>query len=83
MAGFVLGTFLIAGEIAALRKRGARLAVWYRRQSGHPARRIAALVGIAAFLLIQPVVVAALIAAALGQIDANFQAHLLREITPR
>lgn len=83
MAGFVLGTFLITGEIAALRKQAPGLAAWFKRQSGHKARRIAAIVGIAAFFLIQPVIVAVLIAAALGQIDANFPAYLLREIMPR
>ena len=83
MAGFVLGTFLITGEIAALRKQAPRLAAWFRHQSGHKVIRIAAIVGIAAFFLIQPVIVAVLIAAALGQIDANFPVRLLNEIMRR
>lgn len=85
MAGFVLAAFLIAAELAALRKRlaGMAAALENMRRSGQHFKRIAAICGIAAFFLIQPVVVALLVAAALGQLDTNFSAHLLREIAPR
>lgn len=85
MAGFVLAAFLIAAELAALRKRlaGVAAALENMRRSGRHVKRIAAICGIAAFFLIQPVVVALLVAAALGQLDTNFSAHLLREISPR
>ena len=79
MAGCVLGFFLIVGEIALLRKRALAIQSYLgrMRQSGKRAKFIAVVSGIAAFFLIQPVVVGLLVVLAVNNLDPHFAANLL------
>lgn len=74
MAGIVLSLFMIVGEIAAMRKRvkNIRARLFRMYQSGRILRLIAELSAIAAFFLIQPVIVAILAAMALDNLYPDF-----------
>ena len=80
MAGFVLGFFLLAGEIVALRKRMQPIARRLKRmqEAGEKTKFAAAICGIAAFFLIQPVLIALLVTLALGNLDMHFTANLMQ-----
>lgn len=82
MAGFVLGFFLIIGEIAALRKRALVIQAQLRlmHQSGKKIKRLFAICGIALFFLIQPLIVAMLVVFALNSLNLHFSANLLEEL---
>lgn len=82
MAGFVLGFFLLVGEVAALRKRVPVIGAYLRRlhQSGKRIRLFMAICGILTFFLIQPVVIAALVVSALSNLNAHFSANFMHEL---
>lgn len=84
MAGCVLGLFLIVGEIALLRKRVPAILAYLgrMRQSGKTAKFVVAVSGIAAFFLIQPVIVGVLVALAVNNLDPHFAANLLHRLNP-
>jgi hypothetical protein len=82
MAGVVLSLFLIVGELAALRKRVrpacARLQALFR------ARRFVLLAlqssAIAAFFLIQPVIIAVAVALIMDGLNPGFSSEVINQI---
>ncbi len=82
MAGVVLSLFLIVGEIAALRKRirpaQEHLRALYR------ARRYAALalqvLAIAAFFLVQPVIIGSAVALVMDGLNPGFSSEVMKQI---
>ncbi len=82
MGGFVLGFFIIVAEVAFFRKKAQRLYAHFQdmHRTGRHARLIAESCGIAAFFLVQPAVVALLVALALGQVNSNFPAYALQQL---
>lgn len=82
MAGVVISLFLIVGEIAAARKRAEQI---YRRFSHlyrirHLARLLLELILAAAFFMVQPLIVALLVALVLNGIQPDFSSLALREL---
>lgn len=81
MAGFVLGFFLLAGEIVALRRRMQPVARRLKRmrEAGQRIRFAAFICVIAAFFLIQPFLIALLVTLALGNLDVHYTANLMQQ----
>jgi hypothetical protein len=82
MAGVVLSLFLIVGEIAALRKQVARVRNRWKQYylGGRFLRIFMELCGVAAFFLIQPVLVAVLVVMALGNFNPEFSEHAVHQL---
>jgi uncharacterized membrane protein len=82
MAGIVLSLFLIVGEIVALRKQAARLRGRWRQyyREARFARLFAELCGVAAFFLVQPVLVALVVIQAIDNFNPNFSAHAVQQL---
>lgn len=82
MAGVVLSLFLIVIEIAAMRKFASRIRTRLIRlyQSRRILRLLAETSAIAAFFIVQPFIVAFLVAMALDQLNHNFSKHVIQEI---
>jgi len=82
MAGVVLALFLIVIEIAAMRKRASRIRARLIRlyQSGRILRLPIEVFVIAAFFIIQPVIVAFLVTKALDNLYPDFSKHVILEI---
>lgn len=82
MAGVVLSLFLIVSEIAAMRKRAkqvrAHLASLYR--AGSFLRLALELSGIALFFLVQPVIIATLVAMALDGLNPGFSGMVIDQV---
>lgn len=82
MAGVVLSLFLIVGEIAAMRKRvkqvHSRLLALYEARSY--LRLSLQLSCIAVFFLIQPVIIAALVALALDGLQSDFSGMVVEQL---
>lgn len=82
MAGVVLSLFLIVGEIAAMRKRAKRVRA--RMADLLHARKFLRLLleicGIAVFFLIQPVIVAFLVALALDDLNPEFSRLVAQQL---
>jgi recombinational DNA repair protein (RecF pathway) len=82
MAGVVLSLFLIVGEIAAMRKRAKRirdrlLGLW---QAGKFIRFLLETSAIAVFFLVQPVIIATLVALALDDLNPGFSGMVLQQV---
>ncbi len=82
MAGVVLSLFLGVGEIAALRRPALRVYVRWTKlvRSGRSFRVAAELFGFAALFALQAVVVAVLVAVALGGLNPRFTQDVSRQI---
>jgi ABC-type Fe3+ transport system permease subunit len=82
MAGLVLSLFLIVGEIAALRKQAARVRKRWRQhyRTGKFFRIFMEFCAVAAFFLIQPVLVAVLVVMALGNFNPEFSAQTIKQL---
>jgi hypothetical protein len=82
MAGVVLSLFLIVGEIAALRKyvSAIRRHLWDLYRAGRLLRLLVALLGIAAFFLVQPFIVALLVISALDSLVPHFSGSVLQQL---
>ncbi len=82
MAGVVLSLFLIVGELAAVRKRVKRAHAHLRAlyHAGKFLRLIATLAAIAALFLIQPVIIAFLVALVMDGLNPDFSANVMRQI---
>ncbi len=82
MAGVVLSLFLIVGEVAALRKRAR--AVRSRFQFLFESRRLLRLAleaaAIAVFFLVQPVIVAFLVAMVLDGLNPGFSSLVVQQL---
>ncbi len=82
MAGVVLSLFLIVSEIAAMRKRAKRMLVrlveLYR--SGKYLKLLFELSAIAAFFLIQPVIIGTLVALALDGLYSGFSDMVVEQV---
>ncbi len=85
MAGLVLSLFLIVGEIAALRKQAVRVRRRWQRhyREARFARLFAECCGVAAFFLVQPVLVALLVVKALDDFNSNFSSHAVQQLKQR
>lgn len=82
MAGVVLSLFLIVGEIAAMRKRAKNVrshlqGLW---QSGRMLRWLLEVLAIAAFFLVQPILVGTLVALALDSLNPGFSGIVLQQV---
>jgi hypothetical protein len=82
MAGVVLSLFLMVSEIVFLRKRvaGIRKRMEYFYQSGKYIKFFLSIFAIAAFFLIQPLIVGALVVMALDNLNPHFSSSVIREI---
>jgi hypothetical protein len=82
MAGVVLSLFLIVGEIAALRKRARRLLAHLRDlyTAGHFLRLVLELCAIAAFFLVQPALIAFLVAMVMDGLNPEFSDHVISQL---
>ena len=82
MAGIVLSLFLGIGEIAALRKPAFRIYVRWTRllRSGRPFRVAVELCGITVLFVLQAILVAVLVAMALGELNPRFPQNVSRQI---
>jgi len=82
MAGVVLSLFLIVIEIAAMHKRASRIRTRLMRlyQSRRILRLLIEISAIAAFFIVQPVIVAFLVAMALDKLNPDFSKHVIQEI---
>lgn len=82
MAGVVLSLFLMVSEIVFLRKRVSKIRtrLLYFYQSGRYPRLFIDLFAIAAFFLIQPVIVGFLVVMALDNLNPHFSDSVIREI---
>lgn len=82
MAGVVLSLFLIVGEIAALRTRVAALRrhMWDLFREGRLLRLLVILLGVAAFFLVQPFLVALLVVLALDSLVPHFSGSVLQQL---
>ncbi len=82
MAGTVLSLFLIVGEIVALRKQAVRLRDRWRRhyREARFLRLFVESCGAAAFFLVQPVLVAVMVAKAIDNFDPNFSARAMQQL---
>ena len=81
MAGMVLSLFLIVGEIAALRTHVSRVRryMWELLRQGKFVRLLAVLLGIAAFFLVQPFIVAFLVISALDSLVPHFSGSVIQQ----
>ena len=82
MAGVVLAFFVIVTEIAAMRKRAARIRkrLIHLYQSGSSLRLIIEISAIAVFFVVQPVIIAFLVTMALDKLNPEFSGHVLQEL---
>ena len=82
MAGVVLALFLIVIEIAVLRRRASRIRARLIRlyQSGRILRLLIEISAIAAFFLVQPVIVAFLVAKVLDNLHPDFSKYVIQEL---
>lgn len=82
MAGVVLSLFLIVGEIAALRKyvSAIRRHLWDLYRAGRLLRLLGVLLGIAAFFLVQPFIVALLVISALDSLVPHFSGSVFQQL---
>lgn len=82
MAGFVLSFFLMVSEIVFLRKRlvGIRAYLRHLYKSRNFMRLMLSFFGIAAFILIQPLIVGFLVVMALDSSSHGFSDSVIREI---
>ena len=82
MAGVVISLFLIVIEIAAMRKLASRIRTRLMRlyQSGRILRLLIEISAIAAFFIVQPVIVAFLVTMALDKLNPDFSGHVIQEI---
>ena len=82
MGGLLLSAFLIVGEIAALRKRVPKFRDRWRQyyREGRYGRILAEFCGIVVFFLIQPALVALLVALALGNLSPQFSQNTLYQL---
>jgi hypothetical protein len=82
MAGVVLSLFLIVIEIAAMRKRASRIRkrLMHLYQSRRIMRFLIEISAIAAFFIVQPVIIAFLVAIALDKLNPDFSGHVMQEI---
>jgi hypothetical protein len=82
MAGVVLSLFLIVIEIAATRKLASRIRARLKRlyQSGRILRLLIEISAIAAFFIVQPVIVAFLVTMALDNLNPNFSEHVIQQL---
>jgi flagellar biosynthesis protein FlhB len=74
MAGFVLAFFLMAGEIAALRKQIQKIYAHFRKlyDDEQRFRLLIEVIGVTILLLLQPLIIALLVVFALDQFNAGF-----------
>jgi len=82
MAGVVLSLFLIVIEIAAMRNRASRIRTRLMRlyQSRRILRLLIEISAIAAFFIVQPVIVAFLVTMALDNLNPDFSKHVIQEL---
>lgn len=82
MAGVVLALFLIVIEIAAMRNRASRIRTRLIRlyQSGRILRLLIEISVIAAFFIVQPIIVAFLVTKALDNLNPDFSKHVIQEL---
>ncbi len=82
MAGVVLSLFLIVGEIAALRKRARRRLAHlrYLYTTGHFLRLVLELCAIAALFLVQPAIIAVLVAMVMDGLNPEFSGHVISQL---
>jgi hypothetical protein len=82
MASVVLSLFLIVTEIAAMRKLASRIRARLKRlyQSGRILRLLIEISAIAAFFIVQPVIVAFLVTMALDNLNPNFSEHVIQQL---
>ncbi len=82
MAGVVLSLFLIVGELAAVRKRVKRTHAHLRTlyHAGKFLRLIAMIAAICAFFLIQPFIIAFLVALVMDGLNPDFSAEVSRQV---
>ncbi len=82
MAASVLSLFLLAGEFALLRRPVFRLFAAMRaaRASGQGGRLVLMAGGLAAFVLVQPLLVAAVVLWLLTGLHPQFAAHAWRDL---
>ncbi len=82
MAGVVLSLFLIVGEIAAMRKRVRQMRshLLGLYQTGSYLRLSMELSAIALFFLVQPVIIAALVALALDGLYPDFSGMVIEQV---
>jgi ABC-type uncharacterized transport system fused permease/ATPase subunit len=82
MAGFVIAFFLMVGEIVVLRKQAAKVLAHLQLLyiTGRKIRFVVVMCGIVVCFLIQPVIVAVLVALALNNLNPHFSVYLLQEI---
>lgn len=82
MAGVVLSLFLIVGELAAVRKRVKSIHAYLRalHHAGKFLRMIATIAAIGAFFLIQPFIIAFLVALVMDGLNPDFSDQVVRQI---
>lgn len=82
MAGVVLSLFLIVGEIAALRKRARRVRLHLRHlyRSRQILRLTLEILAIAAFFLVQPLIIGFLAAMALDSLNPEFSGLVVQQL---
>ena len=82
MAGVVVSLFLIVIEVAAMRKRASKIRTRLIRlyQSRRMLRFLIEVSAIAAFFMVQPVIVAFLVTMALDKLNPDFSGHVIQEI---
>jgi len=82
MAGVVLSFFLIVSEIAAMRKRATRIRTRLLRlyQSRRVLRFLIEISAIAVFFLVQPIIVAFLVAMALDNLNPDFSGLVAQQL---
>ncbi|HKB60272.1 MAG TPA: hypothetical protein VKC56_09545 [Gallionellaceae bacterium] len=82
MAGVVLSLFLVVGELAALRKRARRRLAHLRDlyTAGRFPRLVLELCAIAAFFLVQPAIIAFLVARVMDGLNPEFSGHVISQL---
>jgi hypothetical protein len=82
MAGIVLALFLIVIEIAAMRKPLSRIKSRLLRlyQTGRILKLLIEITGIAAFFMIQPVIVAFLVTKSISDVHPDFSRKVIQEL---
>ena len=82
MAGVVLSLFLMVSEIVLLRKRFAmiRKRLIHHYLAGRKVRFFLGIFAIAVFFLVQPLIVALLVMAALDDVDPHFSVSVFRQL---
>jgi len=82
MAGVVLSLFIIVGEIAALRTRVSKMRrhMWDLYRQGSFLQLLGMAIGIAAFFLVQPFVVALLVVLALDSVAPHFSGSVFHQL---